>query len=575
MLMMINIDWRVLLAALVMTIISTAGRANAEAIDHLIVFKDVGRVHQATATIHLTFNFDLSYLTKQCDKMETAMTEQVKTILGPSPISYRRAWQSTKRTFNLTCTPIRAMTSPGRTKRQIGLALGAAAVTAELLFDIYRQNQVQQLQQEVRQFATVSNQQTLVLHQQGTRIDHLEQAADQQGHELNELYRDRRENALQAIKMEWTEELRGQILELGMQARQITRGVRALERGHLSPHLLEDQQARTAYSAVQQQAQQLGGRLLTNHHTDLFQLPASFSVTNGDQYTAIVHVPVITETFDLLHFRSLPIRITNDTRTITIEVAPEKRLLAYNDKVHQELDDTDLQSCWKRERDHICADMAANQLQLRRTCLGALYAGEPGPIRQKCPLRNGTTDWAAEVINNNQVIVYTDSERRVQIQCANGSRSSLLFQGAKVIDLPGGCLLTSDAISIRTRTDVLLPPVMVTPVSWDLEQFLQGDQLDDLLPAPIDQQPQFTAPALHQQQVWRDELRRLRDTHQAGQTNHSYALVIISGVVLLLLVFAGIAIARWTYVRAHVVSQDVIEREDPNPYRCGGAGSRC
>jgi hypothetical protein len=576
MLMKISIDWRVLLAALIITIISATGRAAAQTVDHNIVFRDVGRVHQASATIHLTFRFNIGYLPRQCDKLEVAMQEQVRTILGPSPASLRRPWHSIKRTFNTTCRPIQAWRTQGRPKRQLGMIIAGAVITGELLFDVYRQNQLHHLQQQLRHATDISNRQILVLQHQGTRLDHLEVEAEQQGHELNELLRERQENRLQAIKTEWTEELQTHIIELGTQARSITRGLRALEHGHLSPHLLDDQQAQEAYLRVQRQAQQLGGRLLTDHHTDLYQLPTSFSVEDGTNYTAIVHVPVITESFDLLHFRSLPFKLSNGTQTITVEVVPQKPLLAYNAQLHQELDLVDLQQCWRRERDHICSDLGANQLQLRRTCLGALYTGEPEPIRARCALRNSTVEWTAEIIDDSSVIVYSDIERRAQIQCPNGSRSSLLIKGAQTISLSAGCLFTTDTISLRTRTDVLLPPVMVTRVAWDLDQFLQGDQLRDVIPAADDDdiRDHYVAPSSHQQQEWRDELRHLREQHLDDHASHSFALVIILGVILLLLIVAALVIARWTYIRTRIIQQAAPERSNDDPYRCG-TGADC
>jgi hypothetical protein len=233
---------------------------------------------------------------------------------------------------------------------------------------------------------------------------------------------------------------------------------------------------------------------------------------------------------------SISSKWTTSRRPSTIP--PETR-----NQLHQKLDQADLQQCWRRERDHICLDLGANQLQLRRA-------------------------------DSSHVIVYSNLERRAQIRCPNGSRSSLLVKGAQTINLSAGRLFTTDTSSLQTRTNVLLPPVMVMRVMWDLDQFLQGDQLHDIIPSLDASRDRYVTPSSHQQQVWRDELRHLQEQHQDDHAIHNYALVIIIGIILLLLIVTALAIARWTYIRAHFIEREAVERPDIGSRRCD-TGNPC
>jgi hypothetical protein len=518
------------------------------------IFRELGQLKQANAIAHLSFQIDLQEYDDQCDHLHRAMDRNQQGMRQPPEVA--GAWKALNGLVNNTCDQVKRLRGPhprrdpNRYKRQIGLII---AGTIGTLFGLYEDSKIRDLTDAIHKDETHLHQHVLLLRDHELRIQRIEtrltkdESAVASSLDITESLLNREQ------RLAWIQELALQVTSFGAHVHRATSGIQALDQGHLTSDLLDLDQAEHAFDQAEKYASGLKGELIVDHPAALYQLPITYTTSGPFKYHVLLHLPIITETFQLLQYIPMPIRLMENDQTINIEVLPPRRLLARNERMHRELEDTDLQGCWHRERTYICSGLTAFNLNLRTTCLGALFAGEAGPIRDHCPVVQTMTSWAAEIIGQGKIALYSKDARRIQMDCAQGPTRNQEVQGNLVLPLPAGCTLSNELLRVNARTDTLIEETWTPTLSWNLSAFLPEvvtgklDAIRTLL-QQNNIKPEDDVAELIQQGQWVKELNDLQTVDEAHRTQHSILYLVSSCVIGLLVCVTMICICRYAYV---------------------------
>jgi hypothetical protein len=158
-------------------------------------------------------------------------------------------------------------------------------------------------------------------------------------------------------------------------------------------------------------------------------------------------------------------------------------LLAISDdqSVHVELKLSDLaERCWRFNSNWVCDSISVLARDTKATCLGGLYTGNFDAIRSQCQAHRVTADWQVEKLQPDLFLLFAAAPMQLQIQCRNGSRTSTNIQGYGHLHITSECNAVSDFFLLQTTT---MNDIMFTwsyPVSFKVEDSLEGHSVDDL-----------------------------------------------------------------------------------------------
>jgi hypothetical protein len=243
-----------------------------------------------------------------------------------------------------------------------------------------------------------------------------------------------------------------------------------------------------------------------------------------------------------MRFRPSPLTVQQNNHTVTLDLRPTKTLLVWNENEHQELDDADLQECWKQGSTHVCNVPAAFHTQPHRSCLGSLYVEDLTHVAEHCHVQQTNRSWAATGLNGDQVAVYFRDPTRVQIACPGRARRSVLLQGTQVVRIAANCSMTGDDLRIASRADALLRVPVITAPTWDTAVLLEGKTAEQIQTirqhlhrSSIRPDPEIGA-MLQQDQRECDEAREDQD---ADQRHHVFfvTLCVLTGIIPLFCLF--------------------------------------
>jgi hypothetical protein len=533
------IYFHVILAFFVLLLASNVRSENK--LDANLVFKNVGTLFSAHATIQLVLEVDLSFLRRHCDTLRD-QTKNNNDDAFSSPPSLNRQYRALLRLTDSTCHEVdqlSAVEHHHRQERQIWMA--AAAFTS--IFSLYEAVQVHHLANEVKELGQQQHRLAGVLQHQQGRLNKIEENVAQQAKDLADMLDVEQAQTTLDHKRFWLQERTSHVLEFANDVHQATQGLQEARRGHLSPFFFAKKESVTTFACLQQRAVQLGGRLPFDHAEDLYRVPITTVTGKAHQYQLLVHVPVTRGRLRLYRYRPSPVIIKDeDGRAVTLVVKADKTLLAHNDQEHQELSDADLMACDRNGNTYVCAGPTAFHTQLHGSCLGALFSGDAKHVRQLCPVQQSNVSWYAENVDEGKLALYFREPTHVGIVCKGAPRNNTILHGNVIIHLAANCTLDATDLRITATSDALLRLPVDLRQAWGAEDFLEGTtpQRVQEIRARLQERQRLPEGGLRDLQRQETEINIEEQVQKNNVASHLY-LVLLTSVLMGLILFLGCA----------------------------------
>jgi hypothetical protein len=231
----------------------------------------------------------------------------------------------------------------------------------------------------------------------------------------------------------------------------------------LAVDFLSHTQLRLLYSRLQKQAEENGCQLLTQQHSDLFQLEASYFFDGKDVHI-LLHVPMVPKESLLRLFRlhPFPLPLTKEHSLMPVS---DHNILALSSgfvRYSAQFSHNDLMGCHVVNNVYLCERHGVLNQNLNSTCLGSLYQQDFEAVKTLCPLEIHKAGEIVHQLLDNWFLAYSPKAQTVPIDCRNGTSSELyLSRGINKFYLSPGCkahllehLVMSD-ISLKLDTDIL------------------------------------------------------------------------------------------------------------------------
>ena len=530
-----------ILALLFFVANSTVARAENQTHSTNVIFADIGSYIQAHGTVHVAIELDFQFMAAHCETLKKPTYSEHTFTTNSS--SVHRYIRTLARSIQHVCADVEQLSAhPAghhhRFERQLGIGVAVSAITS--IFALYEVNKVQDLVENLQ--GEQRYQATLIRHA-GSRLAMLETRSREVDRDLTALTQVAANITSNSNAISYTQQ---QIAFVGEFASDVGRGhsvLQELRRGRLSPLLLNKTQAAELLSRVQTAAQRLGGQAIVEQEEDLFQLPVSVVSTSPFKYTVLVHVAVAKELRRLYRYLPSPIVLRQGDQRITLLVEPVRKLLAHNDNSHQELAEEDLAACQRQGNTYVCDGPVAFHTQLRRSCLGSLFANDLGSMRDHCPIIQSNISWTAQTLGNNEVALFFAKKTSLQMLCPPDVRRILNLEGHGVIKLPTNCSLSGLDLRINSRSDILLRMPVATHPQWDTADLLDGRTPQEIIDirTRLLQRSVQPAEAVHKMLLQEEALRREIDG-QVHSSGHNVGLYVVA---LIVLVIVGAVVYRY------------------------------
>jgi len=260
-----------------------------------------------------------------------------------------------------------------------------------------------------------------------------------------------------------------------------THAIQAAQNHRLSVDFLNSQQIKDLYEKLKRQSQDIGHTLLTNQHSDLYQLEVTYFF-DGENVQLLLHIPCVPADARLrlmkLHPFPLPL---NENFTITPDVDDE--ILAISPgftRYSVRLNTADLIGCHSVNKVYLCDRHGVLSKELNNSCLGALYLQEYTIAKELCEFKIRPSQEVVQQLLDNWFLIYTPTTQTGFIQCLNGTqREAYLKIGINNIHLSPGC--QADLLEHRLHADGSINvPTDITHFEWSWNAA-----------AEIDLEPQF------------------------------------------------------------------------------------
>ena len=231
----------------------------------------------------------------------------------------------------------------------------------------------------------------------------------------------------------------------------------------LAIDLLSHEQLLRLYQQLQKQAEDNGCTLLTQHHSDLFQLETSYFY-DGQDFHLLLHVPMVPRDSLLRLFRlhPFPLPLTKDHALIPITDHNVLALSSGFKRYSAQLTHNDLLGCHVVNNIYLCERHGVLNENLNNTCLGALYQQDFEAVKKLCHLEIHSAGEMVHQLNGNWFLAYSPLAQTAPINCRNGTSAELYLKpGINKFFVSPGCnahlqdhLVMSD-ISMKLDSDIL------------------------------------------------------------------------------------------------------------------------
>lgn len=255
------------------------------------------------------------------------------------------------------------------------------------------------------------------------------------------------------------------IAAISARMKEVSRGVVALFHGHLSPDLLSPDSLVPLWSSIKNLATKFHLHLPFDELLNLYELPVSFSMSEGT-VTVVIPVPLSSVSFFLYEYIPFPLLIHEGENFLSLLPALAETHIAVDHAgaTHYSLSPNTLAQCIKMGSHHFCSHLISLS---QPTCISQLFFGNLANISSFCSLHHFPSKVALEPLDNQNLLISLHSASTpYTLDCQNGTfQSRQLHPGHQVVPMARECsiaskLFTIPAFSIsRLRTVIRSSPL--------------------------------------------------------------------------------------------------------------------
>jgi len=447
--------------AMYLPVLSVALAASAsDSMEAVTVFQDRGEVWMAGDFIHLSVRLDLEAFHVHCaalNKVEMDMKDAYR-MQGRS--TFR---ETTKEDLRDSCRTVeqwpRTDVSGDRPKRQLGLVLGTMfGVTA-----LYE----------------------LVHLVEGGDDDDRIQAVDNR---LSKLTFDMQEltDALEQIvrndkTMTRLFEYRLLAMEFARKVDRITRGITALDHQQLTTDLVGIDHLTGIWPKLQQTARRWNGALPVDFASQLFELPASYVVVQGNLHI-FLHVAIVQRKMRLYKWNNLPLVLHGEEQQVTAAIEMKNEFIAVDTRGsndHLLLDEDDWSECLRVGQRRLCQGGRIYLTRMADSCIGALFTNDQRAVEKQCQVVQFHGDWRAAATGDNTLAIYSRAEMPVQTKCTGGTTTTVV-KGLMKVPMKSGCDVVSSKFTVPARSNVTFDFSVTHEPSWRPQVLWGNRSVDDM-----------------------------------------------------------------------------------------------
>jgi len=470
------------------------------AFGHSVVFEEVGEIAGAISYIHVTFQLNLTGLEAQADKFtQTAsdLRQRLKDYWSKLDHShdaynvplkqasdqavqdykdmateftkigkhYQRQIQDLRAKMPTISSSAFESTDVVRMKRFIGGLLQGIFGT---FMGLYSRYELRQLKKELRHTILEQHRLIEVSNDHTAQLKHLEVEADFILSYLDLASFTRPTYALTKM-LELERSIRTDLAAASA-------AIQQAQHRRLSVDFLKPERLHQVFNAVKAKAMHLQSHLLVEHPSDLFQLELSY-LYDGSDVLLILHVPTAPKRsiLRLLQFHPFPLAFS---KTHSLLPRPEKRLLAISSeepRLTMEVAESDLASCHRVNRVHLCERHGVMKRQMESTCLGSLYVQRFQAAMSLCEIDLVPHTETVLQLMDNWFLIYSPTAYTAYVTCLNHSSTEFhLKPGVNRLPLSPRCQLRLENHVIYADSALRLPS-QIKEFQWDLNDVTFSD----------------------------------------------------------------------------------------------------
>jgi hypothetical protein len=242
-----------------------------------------------------------------------------------------------------------------------------------------------------------------------------------------------------------------------------TNTIQQAQNRRLAVDFLQPSQLRDLFSLIQEKADLNKYTLLTEHHSDLFQLEVSYFYDLSDVHL-IVHVPMIPESSLLTLYRlhKFPLPLSHEHMLIPSVDYDVLGLAPGVNRLSTQINYVDLMQCHNVNNIYLCDKQGVLRTSVNSTCLGSLYLHDFEQAQHLCPFHIYDSGEIVRQLTDNWFLIYSPQSQMAPITCSNGSHAdchvpagvSRLYVSSRCRTQLKSHLLISD-VSLRVDTDLM------------------------------------------------------------------------------------------------------------------------
>jgi len=436
-----------------------------DSMDAVTVFQDHGEVWMSSDMIHLALTVDVDPFHTHCQMLKDNEEKMDAAFRLEGRSTFR---ETTRNELEDSCQTVmqwpRANGHLGRQKRQLGLLLGTVfGATA-----IYELVHLAQGQGDAR------------IHKVETKLTRMAFDMAEMGDALIETVQNE-ENLMRLT------EFRFLAMEFGRKVDKLTRGITALDRQQLTTDLVGVDQLEKIWPVLLQTASALRGELPVDFARQLYELPASYVLVDGEIHV-FLHVSVVQRKMRLFKWQSMPLIMHGEEQTVTAMIRLPEEFLAIDmrgSNDHLLLNQEDWSECLRVGQRRLCRGTRIYATKLEDSCIGALYANNQAAVERQCQVEPFLGGWRAAMTDNNSLAVFSRGEMPLQMKCRNGTTVSKTIKGLVRLQMEAGCDVVSSSFVTPSRMTTTVDFSVTHRPSWK-PQALWGNNSVDAVAVALD-----------------------------------------------------------------------------------------
>ncbi len=232
--------------------------------------------------------------------------------------------------------------------------------------------------------------------------------------------------------------LRMSVLEFSQVVNGLTRGMSFLVSTHrLSSDLLPVSLLRSLYRDIREHAATLGLTITLPLHA-LYEVPASYQLQESHDIFIILHVPLVTEVFDVLRLNPFPIYLPGAELPTLFSDTNNVLIMSHNRRQFWEMPFHDLFLCSQLDAAYVC-DLPIMRSDVGNTCLPALFLGDFRTAITNCMLTPARGSWYLAESAGRLFFLFTNQSLTLTTECPNNSSSKTFVSGFHNFTIPSAC----------------------------------------------------------------------------------------------------------------------------------------